>query len=283
MKKKLTALLCTLCMAVTLCATAFAKAATPTMTATATLSEDKKQVTLELSLSGMDGNYTGMGSDLVYDQSQITYNSAENGDVFDSLTVNNARTRMIWEMKSGSVNKNGTAATLVFDVKDGVTGEIKIGVSSYITAYIEGNSGDPEDIDMAATSASVTIAAPQPTTAPTAAPTAEPTAAPTAEPTAAPTAEPTAAPTAEPTTAPTAEPTSNPTTAPTQKPSSDKSDKNDKKPDSTAAAATAVPAAQTPASPKTGDTANLALYGVLGVACVVALGVVIYRRKKANH
>ena len=279
MKKKLTALLCTLCMAVTLCATAFAKAATPTMTATATLSEDKKQVKVVLSLSGMDGNYTGMGSDLVYDQSQITYNSADNGDVFDSLTVNNARTRMIWEMKSGSVNKNGTAATLVFDVKDGVTGEIKIDVSSYITAYIEGNSGDPEDIDMAATSASVTIAAPQPTTAPTA----EPTAAPTAEPTAAPTAEPTAAPTAEPTTAPTAEPTSNPTTAPTQKPSSDKSDKNDKKPDSTAAAATAVPAAQTPASPKTGDTANLALYGVLGVACVVALGVVIYRRKKANH
>ena len=279
MKKKLTALLCTLCMAVTLCATAFAKAATPTMTATATLSEDKKQVKVVLSLSGMDGNYTGMGSDLVYDQSQITYNSADNGDVFDSLTVNNARTRMIWEMKSGSVNKNDTAATLVFDVKDGVTGEIKIDVSSYITAYIEGNSGDPEDIDMAATSASVTIAAPQPTTAPTA----EPTAAPTAEPTAAPTAEPTAAPTAEPTTAPTAEPTSNPTTAPTQKPSSDKSDKNDKKPDSTAAAATAVPAAQTPASPKTGDTANLALYGVLGVACVVALGVVIYRRKKANH
>ena len=279
MKKKLTALLCTLCMAVALCATAFAKAATPTMTATATLSEDKKQVTLELSLSGMDGNYTGMCSDFVYDQNQITYNSHENGDVFDVLHINNARTRMIWEMGDGSVNKNGTAATLVFDVKDGVTGEIKIGVSSYITAYIEGNSGDPEDIDMAATSASVTIAAPQPTTAPTA----EPTAAPTAEPTAAPTAEPTAAPTAEPTTAPTAEPTSNPTTAPTQKPSSDKSDKNDKKPDSTAAAATAVPAAQTPASPKTGDTANLALYGVLGVACVVALGVVIYRRKKANH
>ena len=251
MKKKLTALLCTLCMAVALCATAFAKAATPTMTATATLSEDKKQVKVVLSLSGMDGNYTGMGSDLVYDQSQITYNSAENGDVFDSLTVNNARTRMIWEMKSGSVNKNGTAATLVFDVKDGVTGDIKIDVSSYITAYKEGDSGDPEDIDMAATSASVTIAAVQPTTAPT----------------------------TEPTTAP----TDKPTTAPTQKPSSDKSDKSDKKPDSTAAAATAVPAAQTPASPKTGDTANLALYGVLGVACVVALGVVIYRRKKANH
>ena len=73
MKKKLTALLCTLCMAVALCATAFAKAATPTMTATATLSEDKKQVKVVLSLSGMDGNYTGMGSDLVYDQSQITY------------------------------------------------------------------------------------------------------------------------------------------------------------------------------------------------------------------
>ena len=288
MKKKLTALLCTLCMAVTLCATAFAKAATPTMTAKATLSEDNKQVTLELSLSGMDGNYTGMASKLDYDTNQITYNSHNNGKVFDTLTVSDDRTQLVWlQMSSPSVNTNGTAATLVFDVKDGVTGEIKIGVSSYITAYIEGNSGDPEDIDMAATSASVTIAAPQPTTAPTAeptaAPTAEPTAAPTAEPTAAPTAEPTAAPTAEPTTAPTAEPTSNPTTAPTQKPSSDKSDKNDKKPDSTAAAATAVPAAQTPASPKTGDTANLALYGVLGVACVVALGVVIYRRKKANH
>ena len=288
MKKKLTALLCTLCMAVTLCATAFAKAATPTMTAKATLSEDKKQVTLELSLSGMDGNYTGMASKLDYDTNQITYNSHNNGKVFDTLTVSDDRTQLVWlQMSSPSVNTNGTAATLVFDVKDGVTGEIKIGVSSYITAYIEGNSGDPEDIDMAATSASVTIAAPQPTTAPTAeptaAPTAEPTPAPTAEPTAAPTAEPTAAPTAEPTTAPTAEPTSNPTTAPTQKPSSDKSDKNDKKPDSTAAAATAVPAAQTPASPKTGDTANLALYGVLGVACVVALGVVIDRRKKANH
>lgn len=287
MKKKLTALLCTLCMAVTLCATAFATAAKPTMTATATLSEDKKQVEVVLSLSGMDGNYTYLISDLDYDNSQITYNSAENGDVFDALSVNKARTRLMWGMDSGSVNKNGTAATLVFDVKDGVTGDIKIDVSSVITAYKEGDSGDTENITMDATSASVTIAAPQPTTAPTAeptaAPTAEPTAAPTAEPTAAPTAEPTAAPTAEPTTAPTAEPTSNPTTAPTQKPSSDKSDKNDKKPDSTAAAATAVPAAQTPASPKTGDTANLALYGVLGVACVVALGVVIYRRKKANH
>ena len=206
---------------------------------------------MELSLSGMDGNYTALTSDLAYDQNQITYNSHENGDVFDVLHVNNARTRMIWEMSEGSVNKNGTAATLVFDVKDGVTGDIKIDVSSYITAYKEGDSGDPENIDMAATSASVTIAAVQPTTAPT----------------------------TEPTTAPTTEPT----TAPTQKPSSDKSDKSDKKPDSTAAAATAVPVAQTPASPKTGDTANLALYGVLGVACVVALGVVIYRRKKANH
>ena len=258
MKKKLTALLCTLCMAVALCATAFAKAATPTLTATATLSEDKKQVKVVLSLSGMDGNYTYLTSDLAYDTNQITYNSAENGDVFDVLHVNKARTRLLCEMNSGSVNKNGTAATLVFDVKDGVTGEIKIDVSSFITAYKEGNSGDAEDIDMAATSASVTIAAVQPTTAPT--------------------TEPTTAPTTEPTTAPTTEPT----TAPTQKPSSDKSDKGDKKPDSTAAA-TAVPAAQTPASPKTGDTANLALYGVLGVACVVALGVVIYRRKKANH
>lgn len=31
------------------------------------------------------------------------------------------------------------------------------------------------------------------------------------------------------------------------------------------------------------DDRNLALYGVLGVVCVVALGVVIYRRKKSNH
>ena len=275
MKKKLTALLCTLCMAVALCATAFAKAATPTMTATATLSEDKKQVKVVLSLSGMDGNYTYLTSDLAYDKNQITYNSAENGDVFDALSVNEEIPRLLWEMKSGSVNKNGTAATLVFDVKDGVTGEIKINASSFITAYKEGDSGDPEDIDMAPTSTSVTIAAVQPTTAPTT----EPTTAPTTEPTTAPTTEPTAAPTTAPTTAP----TDKPTTAPTQKPSSDKSDKSDKKPDSTAAAATAVPAAQTPASPKTGDTANLALYGVLGVACVVALGVVIYRRKKANH
>lgn len=129
--------------------------------------QGKKPVTLELSLSGMDGNYTALTSDLAYDNSQITYNSAENGDVFDALHVNNARTRMIWEMNSGSVNKNGTAATLVFDVKDGVTGDIKIDVSSYITAYKKGNSGDPENIDMAATSASVTIAAPQPTAAPT--------------------------------------------------------------------------------------------------------------------
>ena len=288
MKKKLTALLCTLCMAVTLCATAFATAAKPTMTATATLSEDKKQVTLELSLSGMDGNYTALQCDLDYNKDQITYNSAEKGELFDSLTVNDARTRMIWELKSGSMNDNGTVATVVFGVNDGVTGDIKIDVKNIkIAAYKEEGSLDTDLIKMDDASTSVTIAAPQPTTAPTAeptaAPTAEPTAAPTAEPTAAPTAEPTAAPTAEPTTAPTAEPTNNPTTAPTQKPSSDKSDKNDKKPDSTAAAATAVPAAQTPASPKTGDTANLALYGVLGVACVVALGVVIYRRKKANH
>ena len=130
MKKKLTALLCTLCMAVALCATAFAKAATPTMTATATLSEDKKQVKVVLSLSGMDGNYTYLTSDLAYDKNQITYNSAENGDVFDALSVNEEIPRLLWEMKSGSVNKNGTAATLVFDVKDGVTGEIKINASS---------------------------------------------------------------------------------------------------------------------------------------------------------
>ena len=288
MKKKLTALLCTLCMAVALCATAFAKAATPTMTAKATLSEDKKQVTLELSLSGMDGNYTGMQCYLDYNKDQITYNSANNGEVFDTMTVSDDRTNLVWlQMNTKYTDKNGTAATLVFDVKDGVTGDIKIGVSGYITAYKEGDSGDPEDINMAATSASVTIAAVQPTTAPTTepttAPTTEPTTAPTTEPTTAPTTEPTTAPTAAPTTAPTTAPTDKPTTAPTQKPSSDKSDKGDKKPDSTAAAATAVPAAQTPASPKTGDTANLALYGVLGVACVVALGVVIYRRKKANH
>lgn len=95
MKKKLTALLCTLCMAVALCATAFATAAKPTMTATATLSEDKKQVKVVLSLSGMDGNYTYLRSDLAYDQSQITYNSVENGEVFDRVNVNNARTRLL--------------------------------------------------------------------------------------------------------------------------------------------------------------------------------------------
>ena len=284
MKKKLTALLCTLCMAVTLCATAFAKAAAPTMTAKATLSEDKKQVTVELSLSGMDGNYTALVSDLDYDKSQITYNSAENGDVFDALTVSNSRTRLLWEMKTGSVNKNGTAATLVFDVNDGVTGEIKIGVSSYITAYKEGDSGDPEDIDMAATSASVTIAAVQPTTAPTTepttAPTTEPTTAPTTEPTTAPTTapttEPTAAPTSKPTTAPTTAPTDKPTTAPTQKPSSDKGDKSEKKDEATPAA-TAVPVK---ASPKTADTAPLALYGAAAVLCAAAL---VVARRRANH
>lgn len=185
---------------------------------------------MELSLSGMDGNYTGMCSDFVYDQNQITYNSHENGDVFDVLHVNNARTRLLWETKAYTNKNGGTAATLVFNVKDGVTGDIKIDVvNSQITAYKEGTSGDAENIAMDNASTSVTIEATQP------------------------------------------EPSTKPETKP------------ETKPDSTAAAATAVPAAQTPASPKTGDTANLALYGVLGVACVVALGVVIYRRKKANH
>ena len=214
--------------------------------------QGKKQVTLELSLSGMDGNYTALTSDLAYDNSQITYNSAEKGKLFDSLTVNDARTRMIWELKSGSMNENGTVATVVFDVNDGVTGDIKINVKNIkIAAYKEEGSLDVERIDMDETSTSVTIEATQP----------DPKPDPEPQP----------------------DPKPDPEPQPDPKPDKPNPDQPETKPDSTAAAATAVPAAQTPASPKTGDTANLALYGVLGVACVVALGVVIYRRKKANH
>ena len=293
MKKKLSALLCALCMAMALCMSFFADTALPKLSAAAALSEGNKQVTVTLSLSGMEnGKYTNLKGIVAYDNTKVKLNSVAAGDVFDSFDpsadINDRGDRVIiLPQAKSSTSTNGTVATLTFDVLDGAEGDIVFNVSGEITYYV-GETLDPETSDLDATSAKATIvvATPTPTVVPTATPTAtpvpttEPTAAPTTEPTAAPTTAPTAAPTSKPTAAPTSKPTAAPTAKPaaTSKPAS--SDKS-----TTTATATAAPAATTTttaAIPQTGDNANLALYAVLCVASAIALGVVVYR-KKANH
>ena len=288
MKKKLSALLCALCMAMALCLTAFA-AGTPTFSAAA--KREGSKVTLTLSMDSADTALTGVQCDVKYDTSKLEYDAAGNNaeglyGTTDAVDNDGTITVLAFVGTGAAVTESGHVITLSFNVKEGATGTAEFALENVKVAGEKGKV----DANVGA-NPSVEVADPTPTTAPTteptAAPTQEPTAAPTTEPTAAPTTEPTVAPTTAPTAAPTnkptAAPTSKPTAAPTAKPAAtSKPASSDKS--TTTATATAAPAATTTtaAIPQTGDNANLALYAVLCVASAIALGVVVYR-KKANH
>lgn len=291
MKKKLSALLCALCMAMALCLTAFA-AGTPTISGTAARNGSKVTLTLALDTAGAE--FTSLQCDVHFDADKLEYdrnsNAAGNieGVSFSGGADKGGYVTVLGDVATGDpFTASGTMVTLAFNVKEGATGDVAFTIDNIVGVNDAGDVAvTPNAI------ASIAVVDPEPTVAPTqeptAAPTTEPTAAPTTEPTAAPTTEPTAAPTTAPTAAPTnkptAAPTSKPTAAPTAKPAAtSKPASSDKS--TTTATATAAPAATTTttaAIPQTGDNANLALYAVLCVASAIALGVVVYR-KKANH
>lgn len=75
MKKKLSALLCALCMAMALCLTAFA-AGNPTISGTA--ARDGSKVTLTLSLDADGVEFTDLQFNVKYDTAKLQYDSASN-------------------------------------------------------------------------------------------------------------------------------------------------------------------------------------------------------------
>lgn len=163
MKKKLSALLCALCMAMALCLTAFATSL-PEMTATATLSNDQKEITLVLGLAKMDGDYTALETNVKYDPEQVTFKSCENGDIFPAMDYNDVKNENKVYVTADGASKAGasTAATLTFTVNENVTGKIAFDVNGSITYYVAEGDKYPTTTAMAATSADVTVSSSEP-------------------------------------------------------------------------------------------------------------------------
>lgn len=164
MKKKLSALLCALCMAMALCMSVFADTALPTLSAAAALTEGNKQVNVTVSLSDM-GNVAkvnALKSVVAYNNKQVKFNSVQNGNVFDdfdpSSDFNDKGSEVIaFQASKNGTTTAGTAITFVFDVLDGVEGDIAFTVNGDITYYAEG-AADPDTKAANSANASVKIA-----------------------------------------------------------------------------------------------------------------------------
>ena len=118
MKKKLSALLCALGMAMALCLTAFA-AGTPSVKAEASVSD--KQVKVVLTLDGVDAAYAAAQCDVKYDADQLAYNGYEEGSLFINNTANaidSTTVRVVGDVGTkDSITAGGVIGTVVFDVK----------------------------------------------------------------------------------------------------------------------------------------------------------------------
>lgn len=125
MKKKLSALLCALCMAMALCLTAFA-AGNPTISGTA--ARDGSKVTLTLALDTAGAEFTSLDYQVHYDTDKLEYESFSAGDIegvtFSAGKAANGKIPVIGDVGFGDpFTKSGTMITLTFNVKPEATGE----------------------------------------------------------------------------------------------------------------------------------------------------------------
>ena len=125
MKKKLSALLCALCMAMALCLTAFA-AGNPTISGTAACNGSKVTLTLALDTAGAE--FTALDYQVHYDTDKLEYESASAGDIegvtFSAGKAANGKIPVLGDVGMGDpFTKSGTMITLTFNVKPEVTGE----------------------------------------------------------------------------------------------------------------------------------------------------------------
>lgn len=125
MKKKLSALLCALCMAMALCLTAFA-AGNPTISGTA--ARDGSKVTLTLALDTAGAEFTSLDYQVHYDTDKLEYESFSAGDIegvtFAAGKAANGKIPVMGDVGFGDpFTKSGTMITLTFNVKPEATGE----------------------------------------------------------------------------------------------------------------------------------------------------------------
>ena len=161
MKKKLSALLCALCMAMALCLTAFA-AGNPTISGTAARNGSK--VTLTLALDAADAEFTYLQCDVYFDADKLTYDSASNaaGNIAGA-TVEGGVDKGGYETVLASVNGSGTFTggtmlTLAFNVNEGATGNADFSIKKVKAT----NDAGHVDVSAAEITA-ISVADPKPT------------------------------------------------------------------------------------------------------------------------
>lgn len=162
MKKKLSALLCALCMAMALCLTAFA-AGNPTISGTA--ARDGSKVTLTLALNTAGAEITALQFDVHFDTEKLEYDRASNvrgnleGISFTGGADKGGYVTVLGDVGLGDpVAVNGTMVTLAFNVKEGATGD-----AAFTIDNVKGKiNTDDVAVDVAKIDA-IAVADPEPT------------------------------------------------------------------------------------------------------------------------
>lgn len=135
MKKKLSALLCALCMAMALCLTAFADG-TPTISGTAARNGSKVTLTLSLDADGVE--FTDLQFNVKYDTAKLQYDYASNeygtiGSVtFLASKPDDGSVVVMGDVMDSSTFTSGKMVTLAFNVKDGATGDAAFTVDGVV-------------------------------------------------------------------------------------------------------------------------------------------------------
>lgn len=163
MKKKLSALLCALCMAMALCLTAFA-AGTPVLSATATRSGST--VTLTLDLNSDDVALQGLQCNVTYDTDKLEFveNTASAAGIYgvaDLTPQGDGVVQVLAFNNTASATKDsGLVATLTFNVKEGKTGPATFGVEN-VKAPDENNNKTNVTLDLSKASVEVADSKPE--------------------------------------------------------------------------------------------------------------------------
>ena len=161
MKKKLSALLCALCMAMALCLTAFA-AGNPTISGTAARNGSK--VTLTLALDAADAEFTYLQCDVYFDADKLTYDSASNaagniaGATVEGGVDKGGYVTVLASVNGSGTFTGGTMLTLAFNVNEGATGNADFSIKKVKAT----NDAGHVDVSAAEITA-ISVADPKPT------------------------------------------------------------------------------------------------------------------------
>lgn len=160
MKKKLSALLCALCMAMALCLTAFA-AGNPTISGTAARNGSKVTLTLSLDADGVE--FTDLQFNVKYDTAKLQYDYASNeygtiGSVtFQASEPDDGCVVVAGDVMDKSTFTSGKMVTLAFNVKEGATGDAAFTVDGVVAVNKSDADVKANPID------AIAVADPEPT------------------------------------------------------------------------------------------------------------------------